>query len=140
MESTENKKIKHEVSCGAYVIENGKVLVIQHNQGHWDFPKGHMERGETEKETAKREVLEETGIEIEIVSDEKYIVEYMPKANVEKKVIFFEAKKIGGDLKKQESEVQRVEWIPIKDVLSIITYSTSKDMFESFMKKINLVT
>lgn len=134
-----NVHLKHEVSCGAFVIDDNKVLVIQHNQGHWDFPKGHMEKGETEKETAKREVLEETGIEIEIISDEKYIVEYMPKANVQKKVIFFEAKKIGGKLKKQESEVQNVEWITINKALERITFENSRENFEKFMKQKRLV-
>lgn len=135
MKNLDNKNLKHEVSCGAYVIDDGKVLVIQHNQGHWDFPKGHMEKGETEKQTAKREVLEETGIEIEIISDEKYIVEYMPKANVQKKVIFFEAKKIGGKLKKQESEVQNVEWITIDKALERITFENSRENFKKFMKQ-----
>lgn len=135
MKSTDNKNLKHEVSCGAYVIDNDKVLVIQHNQGHWDFPKGHMEKGETEKETAKREVLEETGIEIEIISDEKYIVEYMPNVHVQKKVIFFEAKKIGGKVKKQESEVQKVEWLDIEKVLERITFENSRKSFEEFMKQ-----
>ena len=59
-----------ERSCGAIVFKEMEgalyVLVIQHGAGHWSFPKGHMEAGESEHETAIREVAEETGIEIEI--------------------------------------------------------------------------
>ena len=53
-----------EKSCGAIVYNNeGKVLIVQHNAGHWDFPKGHVENNETEVETAVREVKEETNID-----------------------------------------------------------------------------
>lgn len=58
--------MKYEKSCGAIVIEDGKVLLVKHNAGHWDFPKGHVEEGETEFETAIREVKEETNIDIKL--------------------------------------------------------------------------
>ena len=57
-----------EKSCGAVIFNNeDKVLIVKHNAGHWDFPKGHMEAGETEKQTALREVKEETKIDIHII-------------------------------------------------------------------------
>ena len=40
---------KKEKSCGCIIIENDKVLLIQQVKGHWGFPKGHMEKGETEQ-------------------------------------------------------------------------------------------
>ena len=43
--------MKHEKSCGAVIIKNNKVLVLQQVAGHWGFPKGHVEKGETEVET-----------------------------------------------------------------------------------------
>ena len=46
-------EIKKEKACGCIIIENRKVLLIQQTKGHWGFPKGHMELGETEIETAK---------------------------------------------------------------------------------------
>lgn len=39
-----------------------KYLLLHYESGHWDFPRGHIERGETERETAARETEEETGI------------------------------------------------------------------------------
>ena len=64
----------HEKSCGALVVrkdaENGKpyILMIRHkNGGHRSFPKGHMERGETEYMTAIREVFEETAVQIRLI-------------------------------------------------------------------------
>ena len=49
--------MQHEKSCGAIVYRkshgNTEILLIKHiNSGHWSFPKGHMEAGETEIETA----------------------------------------------------------------------------------------
>ncbi len=57
------------VGVGAVVIQNGKVLLIQRgiqpSRGLWAIPGGNMELGETLKETAEREMMEETGIVIE---------------------------------------------------------------------------
>ena len=61
--------MKKEKSCGAviYKFEENEVyvLLLKHNLGHWSFAKGHVEAGETEVETAKREVKEEVGLDIE---------------------------------------------------------------------------
>ena len=57
-----------EKSCGIVLFHSDEFLIIQHSvkpnvtEGHWDFPKGHVEENETEFETAVRELKEETGI------------------------------------------------------------------------------
>ncbi|HPN96931.1 MAG TPA: NUDIX domain-containing protein [Candidatus Moranbacteria bacterium] len=60
------KFFSFEKSVGAVVfrMENGerKYLLLKYQGGHWSFPKGHIEKGETHEETLRREVLEETGI------------------------------------------------------------------------------
>ena len=58
--------MKKEKSCGAVVYretgEQIEILLIRHkNGGHWAFPKGHVEKKETEEDTALREIREETG-------------------------------------------------------------------------------
>ena len=58
--------LKKEKACGCIIIENGQVLLIQQTEGHWGFPKGHVEEGETELETAIREVKEETNLDVEV--------------------------------------------------------------------------
>ena len=59
------------VSCGGVVIHKGKVLLLYKNQNGrymgWVMPKGTVESGETFKETALREVKEETDVDAEIV-------------------------------------------------------------------------
>ena len=52
-----------ETSCGFILFNYDSILLLQYPQGHWSFPKGHIEEGETNHHaTASRELAEETGI------------------------------------------------------------------------------
>ena len=53
-----------ETSCGVVLVNLGTVLLLQYPQGHWDFPKGHVEETDADHfATTRRELGEETGIE-----------------------------------------------------------------------------
>ncbi len=58
--------MKSDFSCGVIpVLLDGstrRYLLVQHDAGHWAFPKGHPEKGETDLQTARRELVEETGL------------------------------------------------------------------------------
>ena len=60
-----------EKSCGAVVIaataDGIRYALIHSHKGHWGFPKGHVEPGETERETAAREIWEETGLRVRFI-------------------------------------------------------------------------
>ncbi|EKE25544.1 MAG: NUDIX hydrolase [uncultured bacterium] len=60
------KYISFEKSIGGVVYrqQENKILylLLRYRSGQWDFPKGHVEKGETEHQTLKREIMEETGI------------------------------------------------------------------------------
>ena len=124
-----------EKSCGCVIMENNKVLLIQHRIGHWGFPKGHVEAGETEKETAIREVKEETGLEVEIQGDKRYTMEYRTDKGNNKQVVFFLAEKVGGTIKPQEEEVSQIQWLEFTEALQKITYSNTKELLQKIWKE-----
>ena len=127
-----------EKSCGCIIIEDGKVLLVKHNAGHWDFPKGHMEEGETEEQTAIREVKEETNIDV-IIPDinKKYVIHYSPKLGVVKEVVFFIASKKDGEEKRQEKEIEKVDWIELNKAVELITYESSKKIMAKVIEDLN---
>ena len=128
--------MKYEKSCGCIVIYENKVLLVQHNEGHWDFPKGHMEENETEVETAIREVKEETNIDVLIQENRRYVNEYFPKEDTFKQVVFFLATCKEKETKKQEAEIQNIEWLTFEEALERITHKDSKNLLKKVMEDI----
>ena len=124
-----------EVSAGVVVFKDDLVLIIKHKNGHIDFPKGHVEGNETLKETAIREVFEETGIKCRINSDDKYMITYSPKEGVIKDVYFFIGSYVSGELKPQLEEVEYTKFVKIDEALKIITYDNSRGVLEKIIKK-----
>ena len=52
-----------ETSCGFILLNFDSILLLQYPQGHWSFPKGHIEKADSDHHsTALRELTEETGI------------------------------------------------------------------------------
>lgn len=73
--------MKYENSCGAVVFTRHKgeiqYVIIQSLEGYYGFPKGHMEGIEEEKETALREIYEETGLRVHILDGFKTSDEHL---------------------------------------------------------------
>ncbi|MCI5910311.1 MAG: NUDIX domain-containing protein [Oscillospiraceae bacterium] len=125
--------MQYEKSCGAVVYRkyhgNTEILLIKHvNSGHWSFPKGHVEAGETEVETAKREIMEETSIEALIDSTFRETVSYSPKKDVQKEVVYFIAKAKNTNFVLQKSEVSEAKWVDINYAYNILTYDNDKNI------------
>lgn len=123
--------MKQEKSCGAIVYRRRggslQLLLIRHRfSGHWSFPKGHIEPGEHENETALREVREETGLDIRLLSGFRESVEYCPSPEVKKQVVYFLGVPCGGRLRRQESEVSEVRWLEIGRALEEVTFNNDK--------------
>ena len=124
--------LKKEKSCGCIIIENSKVLLVQQTMGHWGFPKGHVEAGETEIETAIREAKEETNLDVEIKENKRYTMEYITDKGTLKEVVLFIAKKISGNEKYQESEIISMKWMNFEDAKKMITYDNLRELFKKF--------
>ena len=121
----------HEKSCGAIVYRkyhgNTEILLIKHvNSGHWSFPKGHVEGDETEVETAKREILEETGIEVNLDPTFRETVSYSPKKDTQKIVVYFIAKAKNVEYVRQENEIAEIKWVDICRAKDVLTFENDK--------------
>ena len=122
--------MKREKSCGIVVFNDDKVLLVFHNLGHYGIPKGHVEKGETEEETAVREVKEETNCDAKIIPGFREVITYSPKPNVMKDVVFFVGEALTTDLKPQEEETSDVFFINKSESVKTITYNEERSVIE----------
>ena len=122
--------MKKEKSCGIVVFNKDKILVIKHNKGHYGLPKGHVEAGETEVETAIREVKEETNIDAKIIGDFRKVITYSPRENVLKDVVYFIGEATSFSLKNQIEEVSMAEFLDIDIALNLITYNDESNVLK----------
>lgn len=105
----------YEKSCGAVVYRKtgGTIkylLVKNHNGRCWSFPKGHVEMGESEKETAAREIKEETGLDVRFKPDFRETGIYHPFGRTSKKVVFFLAEAKSDKVNIQRREIDYYQW------------------------------
>ncbi|MBQ3940373.1 MAG: NUDIX domain-containing protein [Oscillospiraceae bacterium] len=121
----------HEKSCGAIVYRrfhgNIEILLIKHvNSGHWSFPKDHVEGDETELETARREIKEETGLDVILDQTFRETVTYSPRRDTQKIVVYFLALARNYDFVPQEEEIAEIRWVDIVRANSLLTYENDK--------------
>ncbi len=127
---------KREKSCGAVVYnpERQLFLIIKMLNGNWGFPKGHTENQETDIQTAIREVMEETGINIEILDGFKKSIKYIPFPEVLKEVIFFIGITKEEKVTIDKDEIEDYMWCSYEEALKMITYKPQRDVMESSLK------
>ena len=140
------KKIKclYEKSCGAVVFYRGKnkvnLLLVKNSNGrYWSFPKGHLEKDESEKETAIREIKEETNLDIKICGDFREISEYCPFGKIRKRVVFFLAQAFTENVKIQESEIDCFTWVDIQQARKLCTYENDLRIIDKAETAIHLM-
>lgn len=126
----EDENLKREKSCGCIVIKDNKVLLIKQVTGNWGFPKGHVEKDETEYETALREVKEETNLDVKIISDKRYTMNYLTERGSYKQVVLFVANEIKGKIKRQEAEIDDIKWLNYEDALKTMNFQNTKDILK----------
>lgn len=124
--------MKKEKSCGAVVYrwtEQGLEILVEYMaKGHVSIPKGHVELGETEEQTALREIREETALRVQLDTGFRRVVSYSPAPGVEKDVIFFVAE-LAGDatISEQECEVSRAVFLPAEEAMAAMTYASDRE-------------
>ena len=85
-----------------------------------------MEKGETEPETALREIKEETSIDVILDTSFRETVTYFPKKDTQKTVVYFIGKAKNYDYVPQEEEIAQIKWVDISHANSVLTYENDK--------------
>ena len=129
----------YEKSCGAIIVhkfENQyKTLLINFphaGKSGWGFPKGHVEPGETEIETAKREIFEEVGLDVEFIPDFRSSTYFCCKKGTTNQAVYYAAISNNETVKIQESEVNDYAWCDFKAACDLITFECDKKIFKQF--------
>lgn len=114
--------------------ENGEweTLIVFQAAGYWGFPKGHKEKGEDNHEAARRELLEETGLEVDdFLTYGPYCESYKFQDKgiiIDKKVWFYPAKVKGDFILNQPHEVSEAKWVPLAHASTFLTFSQAQSV------------
>jgi 8-oxo-dGTP pyrophosphatase MutT (NUDIX family) len=134
-----------EFSCGAVIckMKNDNLLFLLVNSkrnGVWGFPKGHIENGESETETARREIFEETGIKnIEFIKnfrqEDVYVIDgaasRTDERQVEKHSIYFLASVLEDTLDFDKNEILELKWTDINQAQDLLSFANQKKIINS---------
>ncbi|MBO5299892.1 MAG: NUDIX domain-containing protein [Clostridia bacterium] len=123
-----------EKSCGAvvftYVDGEPKFVIIRSPEGFYGFPKGHVEDGETEEQTALREIFEETGLRVRLIdgfrTEDSHPLIREGRPDVIKTIVYFLAEFDGQALRAQESEVSEISLMSYEKAMSSFQFESSK--------------
>jgi 8-oxo-dGTP pyrophosphatase MutT (NUDIX family) len=153
--------MRRERSAGAIIFREEKrkiyYLLLHYESGHWDFPKGHIEKEEEEKETVKREVREETGLrDIKFIQGFKEKIQYFFRKTYPQKaqrrlrksekgkppLIFKEVVFYLAETKKNNIEISfehlGYQWLSYKEAIEKVTFRNAKEILKranDFLRK-----
>lgn len=126
--------MRQEKSCGAVIFRGENTqrdyLVLHSTQGHWTLCKGHVEGDETERETAAREIREETALSVDFLDGFRAVITYSPRPGVSKDVVFFLARLAGGTLSCQPEEVAQARFLPFGEALALLTHPSDREVLQ----------
>lgn len=110
-------------SCGVIPYrrtpEGIRYLVLLQTNGFWSFPKGHIELFESERDTALRELKEETGLSAILFPDFREMVSYPMSNGRHKQVVLFPGEVTGG-ISLQETEAVDFRWVSAEEAKPLL--------------------
>jgi len=131
--------MSRESSAGGVVVREREgtleLAVIQpRGRDIWALPKGHVDAGETPEQAAAREVLEETGLRVQLeapLGEISYVYQFRGR-KIFKQVHFFLYRYLEGEIDqidpKMRLEVARARWILLADAPTILAYRGEQEM------------
>jgi len=123
-----------EKSAGAIVFRRNKeikYLLIQYQRGHWEFPRGLIEKGESLEDTARREIKEEVDIgEIKFIPGFKEWIKFFFKFRGENvmKIVTFLLAQTKTEKVKLSYEHKDYLWLPYQEAINRLTFKGSKEV------------
>lgn len=103
------------------------IIQYQLNHHYWGFVKGHVEALEEELATAKREIMEEVGLEnLAFYKDFRFVHHYQSKPDTNKEVIFFLAESKTKMVKRNPAEVKDSVWLSFHDAVKKLSYEKDR--------------
>ena len=133
-----------EKSCGAVIFkeEDGQILYLtveyKKEKGYWGLVKGHVEAGESELETAKREIYEEVGLsDLNFYPGFRAEHLYQPKPGVTKLVVFFLARANDDRIEYLWDEHVAHRWLPAAEIIAKLKYPGDREVIrkaEAFLQ------
>lgn len=126
--------MQQETSCGAVVFTDigseRRFVIIRGKKGFYGFPKGHVEAGETEKETALREIWEETGLRVQIIdgfrTEDEHPLIREGEPDAIKKIIYFAAVYKDQEPRPQEGEITEIRLLTFSEAMEAFQFESSK--------------
>lgn len=124
--------MRYEKSCGAVVFTriNGEIryVLAQNLEGYYGFPKGHMEAGETETETALREIREEVGLRPRLIEGFRTETEHpLPKKpGVMKQIVYFLAEYEDQEIIFQKEELLSAPLVSYEQAMELFVFDNNR--------------
>lgn len=124
-----------EKSCGGIVFTIRKeqifYVIIEEASGFHSLPKGHVEDGESEEQTAIREIEEETGLKLDLIQGFRMVDEYVPreKPDVTRQIVYFLAEYLDEEpYIVRPDEVRSIKVLNLEDALNTLEYDGIKSI------------
>lgn len=121
------------VAASAVIEESGKILMVRRtDSGNWALPGGQMELGESLATCACREVLEETGVVVEVTgivgiySDPNHVIQYSDGEVRQQFNVCLKARRIAGQAEVGDSEATSVGYFSPAEIEQLPTHPTQQ--------------
>ncbi len=128
--------MKELVSAGIITFyiknETPHFLLLHYPHGHWDLPKGKIEKGESKEIAALRELKEETGLKAQIIEGFEKKFDYVFKQDgelIKKTVYFFLGQALSDEITLSEEHIG-FAWLPYDQALERVTFENAKEVLQ----------